>query len=364
MEFNMGNQFGRNLRLSIFGESHQPYVGICADGFPAGIEIDEKLMEEMLERRRANSALTTSRHEADKPQIISGVFNGHTTGTPLTILFENRDIRSSDYQKNILRPSQTDFVAWEKYNGFQDYRGSGHFSGRLTVGITAIGSICRQLLEAHGIYVGTHVVSCLDYKEDSFDLNKMKEQIAKLNNGGLPVLGDAEKLTGLILEAREKQDSVGAVMETAVIGLPSGLGEPYFDSLESQLSHGLFSIGGIKGVSFGTGFEMASHYGSEINDPWTINEGRITAATNNDGGINGGISNAMPVVINTVFRPTASIGVKQNTVDYLSKKETQLQLQGRHDPAIFVRGCVVIDSMVSIVLVDNLLGIYGQNWAK
>lgn len=360
----MSNQFGRNIRLSIFGESHQSHVGIVIDGLPAGLVIDEQMMAEMLARRRSDGTVTTARQEADVPQIISGYFNGHTTGAPLTLLFSNDDVRSQDYQPEVLRPSHSDYAAHEKYDGYNDYRGSGHFSGRVTVGLVAAGSICRQILCSHGIQVGSHVIRCREYEDLCFDEKTIVDKIKELNGKAFPVINNEAQLREIILKAKADGDSVGAVMETAVTGLPVGVGEPFFDSLESQLSHALFSIGGIKGVSFGMGFEMAEHYGSEVNDPWAINDGTVSSLTNNSGGINGGLSNGMPLLINTVFRPTSSIAKKQQTVDIVKKENTELELKGRHDPAIFVRGAVVIDSMVSFVLLDNLAGIYGQNWLK
>ncbi|MBR0385015.1 MAG: chorismate synthase [Erysipelotrichaceae bacterium] len=360
----MSNQFGRNIRISIFGESHQPYVGITADGFPAGIEIDLEYMKQQLYKRMAHDTLHTGRHESDQPQIISGCFNGYTDGSPLTILFANSDVHSQDYQKNLLRPGHADFTAFEKYHGYQDYRGGGHFSGRLTVGLVAIGSICRKLLGEKGIETGTHVVQCLDYTEERFSAENLKDQIRKLQHSDFPVLKDEDELRNIIERVRNRNDSAGAVMETAVSGLPAGIGEPFFDSLEAQRSHALVSIGGIKGVSFGTGFAMAGHTGSEVNDPFTVRDGSIVTATNHNGGINGGISNGMPVIINTVFKPTSSIALPQQSVDYETHQQVTLQLEGRHDPAIFLRGAVVIDSMVGIVLADNLAGIYGQNWFK
>lgn len=359
----MSDTLGRNIRVHIFGESHQKLVGITIEGLPAGIHIDEEFMGKMLERRKSSSDLTTPRHEEDRPVFISGLFDGCTCGTPLTILFENNDVRSADYEKAVLRPSQVDYVAYKKYYEHQDYRGSGHFSSRLTVCLVAAGAICMQILNRKGIYIGTHVKECGSFRDQKINKDEIVNELLKLNGKKIPVLNDEKELVEMIKAVRDQKDSIGARMETIVHGLPAGIGDPYFDSLESVLSHGLFSIPAVKGVSFGLGFDYSGKKGSEVNDSWHYNND-IYTTTNNDGGINGGISNGMPLVINSVFKPTASIGRKQKTINYETRENIEYELKGRHDPAVFIRGAVVIDSVCAMVLLDSLVSEYGKRWAS
>lgn len=356
----MKNTIGENIQLTLFGESHGEKIGVVIDGLPAGFEIDLEKLEWEMEKRKAKGLLSTKRHEADQVHIVSGFFEGKTTGTPLTILIDNTNTRSQDYAqlKYRLRPGHADFAAFEKYHGAQDYRGGGHFSGRLTAPIVAAGAICRQILEAHGVSLASHIQSLHGIEDTSFDFADqavLAGQMDALNKAQFPAID--EKTSRLMQETIEKAamdlDSVGGVLQTVVTGMPAGIGEPFFDSVESDLSHLLFSIPAVKGVSFGAGFEFANLYGSQANDPITIGpDGTIVTTTNNNGGINGGITNGMPIVFQTVIKPTASIYKPQASVNYQTKEPVELAIKGRHDPAIIHRARAVVDAMTAFGLLD------------
>ena len=353
----MKNNFGSNISFTLFGESHGPEIGIVLDGLPSGFAIDENRVLADLDKRKAKGKLSTQRHEEDIPIFISGIFNGYTTGTPLTILFKNKDTRSGDYTKikGRLRPGHADYTAYEKYNGFQDYRGGGHFSGRLTAPIVAAGSICRQILEQKGVKLGSHIEQLYNIKDENFsdDIVRLSEEIDAMNNDTFAVLDHdvKEDRKEAILEAAEEGDSLGGIVESAVIGMPAGIGEPFFDSVESILSHLLFSIPAVKGVSFGKGLGFANLKGSQANDAFYYEDG-IKTRTNNNAGINGGITNGMPILIHTVIKPTPSIYKVQESVDYSTKESVDLQIQGRHDPCILHRARIVVDSVIAFGLLD------------
>lgn len=352
----MKNTFGNNITVTLFGESHGECIGVVMDGLPAGFEIDlDKLAWEM-EKRKAKGSLSTKRHEADQVQIVSGFFEGKTTGTPLTILIANNNTRSQDYAalKYRLRPGHADLAAFEKYGGYQDYRGGGHFSGRLTAPIVAAGAICRQILESKGVKLATHITQLHGITDDNFDETKLSVQMDELNQKEFPVLSETagSLMKSEIEQAAVNLDSVGGVLQTIVTGFPAGVGEPFFDSVESTLSHLMFSIPAVKGVSFGEGFGFASLYGSQANDPIIAEDGKITTRTNNNGGINGGITNGMPIVFQTCIKPTPSIYKKQDSVDYQTKEAVKLEIKGRHDPAIIHRARAVVDALCAFGLLD------------
>lgn len=356
----MKNIFGNNITITLLGESHGPAIGCVIDGLAAGIPLDLAYIQKQLDLRKPQGSISTSRREMDQFEILSGFFNGYTTGTPLTIVIPNNSQKSKDYEKtkNLLRPSHADYTAFEKYHGFQDYRGGGHFSGRITAPIVAAGAICRQILEKNQIQIVTHIAQLGDIHDEpiAFSEEDIKKQIAKTENRYFPVLDEAKGklMIEKIQDLKAKQDSVGGILETAVIGLPAGLGEPFFDSVESILSHLYFSIPGIKGVEFGLGFGFAEKTGSTANDPFCYDsqKEKISTVTNNNGGINGGITNGMPIIARLAVKPTPSIFKKQNTVDYLTKQETTIQIEGRHDPTIIHRAKVVADSMTAIGILD------------
>lgn len=369
----MKNTFGTNIAMTLFGESHGEAIGCVLDGLPAGFAIDENKLQAMMDRRKPKGKTGTQRHEADQVHIVSGLFEGRTTGTAMTLLIYNINTRSQDYAsiKYRLRPGHADFTAFEKYDGFQDYRGGGHFSGRLTAALVAAGAICTQILEAFGIQTGIHIQS-LHHLQDvpfSSDLADMKQQIEMLQTMDFPVLDPEMAITmqKTIEEAAAAKDSVGGIMQGAVIGLPAGIGEPFFDAVESVLSHVLFAIPAVKGVSFGDGFAITHLYGSQANDAFVMDQDRIVTATNHNGGINGGITNGMPLLFQVAVKPTASIFLPQHSVDYQNKENTELTIQGRHDPAIIHRACVVAQAMVNFALLDlwiSRLGIASLQQAR
>lgn len=319
------NTIGRIFRVSVLGESHGGCVGVLVDGCPAGLEISPGIMEADLGRRKGGTEGTTARREADLPLIKSGVFSGKSTGAPILVLFENRDVDSSEYEKtrDTPRPSHADLSARQKYGGFNDYRGGGHFSGRLTAGLVAAGAVAKKLL------------------------GEVTIEARVLEAGGSADINDA------VGKAREEGDSVGGIVECRISGVPPGLGEPFFDSAESLLSHAAFSIPAVKGVEFGAGFAGAGMRGSAFNDSIVDREGKT--ATNNSGGINGGITNGNEIVFRVAIRPTASISKEQKTVDLKSGRESAISVSGRHDACIALRVPVVLEAVSAIVLADLML---------
>lgn len=455
----MKNSIGTSVILTVFGESHGPQIGAVLDGMAPGIQVDEKFIAQQLNKRRPCGMGESARVEEDEFQIVSGVFNGRTTGAPICILIPNKDVRSEDYEKNLglARPSHADFAAHVKYNGFEDWCGGGHFSGRITAGIVAIGAIALSALKSRGINIGTHILKCAGVPDIPFGCGKdaevpassvtdgqeaqlpeskeksprtaksvaaesendyckiVSEQLEALENRPFPVLDNvAQEMQEKILAAKNSGDSVGGVVQTAVTGLPAGVGEPWFDSLEGALSKAMFAIGGVKGVEFGSGFAMADMLGSQANDSFYYTVGDMNSGadsstvsnameqfssevnnehirpetfgsdevknlasdhgklhevqamvrtrSNNNGGINGGISNGMPVVFNLAVKPTPSIAVPQETVNMITGENATLKIVGRHDPAIVRRICPVVTAMTAIVLCDMLALAFGTNW--
>lgn len=362
----MKNTLGNSVTITLFGESHGPQIGAVLDGIAPGIEVDLAFMKKQLNLRKPQGKISTQRIETDEPVIVSGVFEGKTTGTPICILFENNNTKSKDYAaiKDMMRPGHADYTAIEKYHGYADYRGGGHFSGRLTTPIVAAGAILINALKKKGICIGTHIKKCGTIIDRPF--SDIVADIEMINELAFPVLESevAEKMKQYIESAAEEGDSVGGVLETVVTGLPSGVGEPWFDTLEGMLSHGIFSIPAVKGIEFGSGFAFTEMKGSEANDSFEIVQDKITTKTNHNGGINGGITNGMPVMFNTVIKPTPSIYKEQKTVNIATKENVTYQIQGRHDPAIIHRARVVVDSITAIVLSDMLALRYGTDWLK
>lgn len=360
----MKNTIGNNVTITVFGESHGDSIGAVLDGIAPGILVDEDFIASQLDLRRPVGAISTPRVEKDNFKIISGVFEGKTTGTPICIIIPNENTNSKDYNKNrfIARPGHADFTAYAKYHGFEDYRGGGHFSGRITAGIVAAGAIAISLLRNKGIYIGTHISRCGSIDDAKF--TDFKSDINALNNKSFAVLDDdkASIMQEKIMEAKSSGNSIGGILETAVIGLDAGIGEPWFDSVESMLSHALFSIPAIKGVEFGLGFGFADSNGYDANDVFDFENGKIVTKTNNNGGINGGITNGMPIIIRCAVKPTPTISKSQETVDFIKSKKTEISSGGRHDPCIVHRARVVVDSMVAIMLCDMLSGRYGTDW--
>ena len=360
----MKNTLGTSVSVTLFGESHGAKIGAVLDGLAPGIPVDEALIAAQLEKRRPAGAISTARREKDEFEIVSGVFEGRTTGTPLAILIPNGDTRSGDYTRGALRPGHADYTAHVKYHGFEDYRGGGHFSGRITAALTAAGAIALGALQGKGIVLGTHILKCAGIRDADF--TDPDREIPRLNEMNFAVLDSAkgEEMRGAIEAAAKAGDSVGGVLETMVTGLPAGVGEPWFDTLESMLAHALFAIPAVKGVEFGGGFALADMMGSEANDAFALRDGRIVTKTNHNGGINGGISNGMPVCFRCAVKPTPSIAMPQDSVDAEGTREETLTLKGRHDPAIVHRARVVADSVAALVLCDALALRYGTDWLR
>lgn len=360
----MSGVFGNNIKISIFGESHGAAIGINIDGLPSGFEIDmDKVLFEMNRRAPGKNQLSTSRKEADLPEILSGYFEGKTTGTPLCAIIRNGDTRSKDYSKtkDFLRPGHADYSGFERYSGFNDYRGGGHFSGRLTAPLVFAGAICKQILEDKGIFIGAHIASIKEIEDDSFNpTNISPMELLNLRNKELPLINDSleEKIKHRIMQAKYDGDSVGGTIECAVVGIKAGVGNPFFDSIESTLAHLMFSVPAIKGIEFGKGFDMTKLFGSEANDEYYYDGDLVKTRTNNNGGILGGISNGMPILFKVAVKPTASILKEQNTVDINNKKDVKFRIEGRHDPCIVQRAVPVIEAVTAIGILDLIKGRY------
>lgn len=330
------NTFGENLKITVFGESHGEGVGMVLDGFPAGAEVDFDDVKAFLARRApGQSECVSARTEPDEPEFLSGIFSGKTTGAPITVFIRNTDCRSSDYHPEKPRPSHADLTAQIKFKGNADYRGGGAFSGRLTAAMAAAGALSKQELSRRGVSVEARIVGIGGAKEtdDNFDFAMKKA----------------------ILDARSNGDSVGGVVECIASGVPAGLGSLAFGSMESRISAALYAIPAVKGVEFGAGFDISTMRGSEANDPIRIEDGHIFTETNNAGGINGGITNGMPLVVRCAFRPTPSISREQKTVDLTTFENTTLRVVGRHDPCIVPRAVPVVESMVAFCILDAML---------
>ncbi len=360
----MKNTFGNNLSVTIFGESHGEGIGVVLDGLCAGLEVNEDYIRHILSLRRPSSNESTSRREDDVFTILSGVFNGKTTGTPISIIIPNSDTKSNDYDeiKTTARPSHADYTAHIKYKGFEDFRGGGHFSGRITAALCAAGAIALSALSKKGILVGSHIKRCGSIEDRGFE--NIKEDLSAIAAMPFAVLNfEAErKMREEISAAKLEGDSLGGMLETAVFGLPAGVGEPFFDSLESIISHAVFSVPAVKGIEFGLGFSFCNKKGSQTNDAFEIVDDRVVTKTNNSGGINGGISNGMPIVFRTAIRPTPTISKTQNTIDFEKMKNTTLAAKGRHDPCIVHRAGIVVTCATAIAVCDMLMQQFGKEW--
>lgn len=353
-----GDSIGNRLVLTSFGESHGKTVGAVLTGCPAGLEISEKDIQKMLDQRKpGQNLLSTQRKEGDIVEIISGVFRGFTTGAPIAMVIWNSDQKSKDYEnlKTKLRPGHSDYPAMIKYNHFNDYRGGGRFSGRLTATHVMGGAIARKLLMVTlGVETNSYTKQIGKIKTEEKIDEKSLKQIYD-NEVRCPDKKTALRMKEIILDARKKKDSLGGVIESITTNVPVGLGEPIFNSLESDLSRAMFSIPSVKGVEFGSGFEGSESYGSENNDLYIIKKGKIVTKTNNSGGILGGISNGMPITMRIAFKPASSIAQRQKTIDIKTKKPTILEVKGRHDPCVVPRAPPVVDSLVALTIADHAL---------
>lgn len=352
---------GKNFQISIFGESHGEALGITLNGLPAGFKLDMDLVKkEMARRAPGQNAFSTKRKEKDEPEIISGFFEGKTTGAPLTAIIRNTNTISKDYSniKAKMRPSHADYPASIKYAGANDYRGGGHFSGRITAAIVFAGAVAKQLLMQNEIYIASHILSIENVSDEAFDYADIKhENLAALLEMDFPVISaeKGEQMKHAILEAKEEGDSVGGIVETVILNKVVGIGEPFFDSVESKLSSLLFSIPGVKGVEFGSGFELTKLRGSSANDELYIENGEVKTYTNNNGGIQGGLTTGMPIVFKTALKPTPSISKPQRTIDLETQENVAVKIEGRHDPCIVQRAVPVVESMAAIAILDLLM---------
>ena len=357
----MSDTWGRNIRITLFGQSHSDSVGVVIDGLKAGLEIDMGKVAEELMRRQGGDRFSTPRKEKDIPEIVSGMFEGKTAGAPLCVLFKNSNTKSKDYSllKDRMRPSHADYPAYVKHDGYNDYTGGGHFSGRLTLPLVFAGAVAKQLLEMEGVTVASHIRSIADINDLSF-YEKMpdREGLEALRHMSFPLLDESvrEKMEKRILDARDNGDSVGGRIETVVTGLDAGYGDPFFDSMESVISHMMFSVPAVKGIEFGKGFELAGMTGYEARDEYYYDEnGKVRTRANNNGGILGGISNGQDVIFTVAIKPTASISRKMNTIDVSKKENTELEITGRHDPVITRRAVPVIEAATAVCILDFLM---------
>ncbi len=355
----MSSSFGRYLKLSLFGESHGVGLGIVIDGLPPGLKLDlNEIGREMARRAPGRSDLSTPRRENDIPEILSGMYGGRTTGAPLAALIRSLDTRSQDYGEELdkPRPGHADYTGYVRYMGFGDHRGGGHFSGRLTAPIVFAGAVCKQWLRENNIRIYAHIQRLAGIDDGSFLDGEIEESLlSSLSLETLPLLHPnlRDEMAKAILTAKEQEDSVGGIVECMAMGLPAGLGAPFFDSAESVLSHLMFSVPAVKGVSFGAGFSMADMQGSACNDPFYYDEaGIVRTKSNNCGGILGGITTGMPLLFRCALRPTSSIAQAQETVSLKEKSNTMLQIVGRHDPCIVPRALPVIEAMTAIGLCE------------
>lgn len=355
----MSSTYGNHLKLSVFGQSHGKAIGMTLDGIPAGLPVDLHALQCFLNRRAPGQhAYATPRKEADQPDFLSGIIDGYTCGAPIAALIYNQNTRSGDYSnlKDCPRPGHADYAAQIKYGGYQDVAGGGHFSGRLTAPICIAGGLCKQWLALQGIEISARIYSIAGIMDEPISWDPIKTNFHKLCSD-FPVLNSeaGAKMQAAIAEAKADGDSVGGVIECAVTGLPAGLGGPLFGGMEGKIAQVVYGIPAVKGVEFGAGFHSAALRGSENNDEYAVIEGKIQTKTNNSGGILGGITTGMPLMLKAAIKPTPSILMQQQTVSLKTMEETTLQIQGRHDPCIVPRAVPVIEATVAIAIYDTLL---------
>ena len=363
----MGSVFGKNIKLSLFGESHGEAIGCVIDGFPHGIKIDNDFIESEMERRRAkNPSVSTTRNEKDKVEILSGLLENKTTGMPIAAIIRNENKRSGDYSnlKIMPRPSHSDFTAMVRYQNYNDIRGGGHFSGRLTAPLVFAGALCKSALkEKFGIDIAAHIKQIYNIKDKypngklpSYKefINNYKKELSVFDNKAM------NEMIKMIKEAKMNMDSLGGIITVVAFNVPAGFGEPFYSSIESRIAESMFGVPAVKGVEFGLGFDFVHYKGSECNDAYTIKNNKIKTKTNNNGGILGGISNGMPIVVNVAIKPTPSIAKEQLTLNIKTKKEDKLIIKGRHDPCIAVRAVPVLEAALSIALLDLCIEMKGK----
>ena len=354
----MSSTYGQNLKLSIFGQSHGPAIGMTLDGIPAGLPVDLDTLQTFLNRRAPGQNLySTPRKEEDRPEFLSGLLEGFTCGAPICAVLYNRNTRSGDYAnlKDCPRPGHADYTAQIKYNGYQDVSGGGHFSGRLTAPLCVAGGLCKQWLEAKGIQIGAHLASVAGIADDS--LNPCAPDLTSIQKT-FPVVNQVagEKMQQAILKAKKASDSVGGIIECFATGLPVGLGDPMFDGMENRIAQILFGIPAVKGVEFGSGFACANLMGSEHNDAFCMKENQVKTLTNHAGGILGGITNGMPLIVRAAIKPTPSIAKTQQSICLSENRDCSLEIGGRHDPCIAPRAVPVVEAAVALAIFDTFLG--------
>ena len=356
----MSSLFNGGISVSIFGESHGRGIGVVLDNLPAGEPLDFEEIGKFMARRAAKKdGTSTLRLEKDLPEVLSGFYEGRTTGTPLAAVIFNAEQHSADYNNisHIARPAHADYTGFLRYNGANDPRGGGHFSGRITAPLVFAGAVCAQILKRRGITPGAHIRSLHGISDEAFDpMNVSAEQLEAVKSRSFPVLSDEaeEKMRAEILSAREQLNSVGGVIECAAVGMPAGVGSPMMDGLENVISRLVFAIPAVKGIEFGNGFGCADMFGSENNDEFALRDGKVVTLTNNHGGILGGISSGMPVIFRAAFKPTPSISRPQNSVDFKEMTEQELVIKGRHDPCVVPRAVPCVEAALNIALVSAL----------
>lgn len=358
----MSSQIGNRLKVSVFGESHGKGIGAVIDGFPSGVKIDtEELLAFMKRRAPGRDKTSTPRKEDDLPEILSGIKDGVTCGTPIACVIANRDQHSADYKnvESIARPGHADYTGFVRYGGFNDVRGGGHFSARLTAPVVFAGGLCIQYLAQNGIYIGAHLASVGSAEDSRYDdINLTPEELLSPGKKRFPVICDDREaeMREIIEKARLSADSVGGIVEVGIVGLPAGIGSPIFDTVEGKLAYGFYGIPAVKGVEFGAGFSVASMRGSENNDEFYIDsEGNVKTRTNHHGGVLGGITSGMPVIARLAFKPTPSIGKPQHSIDYIRMRNAELGVRGRHDPCVAVRAVPVAEAVTAVVITDMIL---------
>jgi chorismate synthase len=357
----MSSYWGNKIKLSVFGESHSRAIGGVIDNLPSGLDVDmDEITFELKRRATGSSALATARKEPDIPEIVSGVVNGKTTGTPLAFVIYNSDQHSKDYDnlKTTARPGHADYTGFLRYNGFNDHRGGGHFSGRLTAPIVFAGAIAKTALKKKGIYTVSRIKSIMDIEDDDMNLSLMSEEKAnEMKKLIIPTVNPeaAKRMEERVLSLKSQLDSAGGVIECAIMNMEKGIGNPIFDAFESRLASLIFSVPAVKGLEFGKGFDITKLKGSEANDPFYTDGKEIYTSTNNNGGILGGITSGMPIVFRTAIKPTASISQEQSTVNFVDKTNEKLIVKGRHDACIAVRAVSVIDACAALCAFDYLV---------
>lgn len=355
----MSSEIGKNIKVSVFGESHGAAIGAVIDNLPAGEKIDfDELLLFMKRRQGGNNKYSTPRKEADIPEIISGIKDSYTTGAPLCLMIKNENTRSKDYEVDIPRPGHADFSAYIKYNGFCDLRGGGHFSGRLTAPLCAAGQILMQILKRRGIEIVSHLSSVGEIEDEKLNaLSLDNTKYCKIKSGGFPTLSEesGEKMQELIIDTRSEGDSIGGCVECGIYGVKAGIGNPIFDGIENKIASSIFGLGGVRGIEFGAGFNASKMKGSKNNDEFYIQDDVVRTKTNNHGGVLGGITTGMPIIFNVAFKPTPSISLEQQSISFSNKQNTNLSVKGRHDPCIAVRAVPCVEAIAAIAIADFLL---------